>query len=221
MPIVVGNELLGVLDLQSNTSDCYSYDDELNVRTVAATIAATIGRLNETEGWKLRSSAWEHLHNVLESDNLSDMASKVSEGIFTLFPAANTCQIWEYDNQWRQLRLSGFGTRSYARNISNNQECYYIPVDKSVAGRVVTSGNPVRLYDLENQENFYWKDFVKSTGATGLLAAPIPAVGQQPFGCMIIYTESDYHFSDNDEALFQSACRFIGVAITTACVRLL
>ena len=198
VPIIYGNEVMGVLDVQDDHRDAYGEIEVQVKRTLANQIAVTIQNARQFELTQIRLQevlATNAIADfVRESDNLEEMLENVLTVTYNSLGADNSIFSY-YDpdkNEWQGFVGVGEGIDStIAKTLIDAGEHYPHGLEAIHASEVIGVDDILTYPDVP-------LDFVESLGLKSVLVVPV-IVNTNAIGAIFLNYASEKHTFNDDE----------------------
>ncbi|OGX06325.1 MAG: hypothetical protein A2Z88_03530 [Omnitrophica WOR_2 bacterium GWA2_47_8] len=87
-----------------------------------------------------------------------------------------------------------------------------VKVNSSVSGEVVKTKKPIAVYDVREEDRYFYRDLAKKEGLTSMLAVPM-IFKDKAIGVITIYTQTPHHFSQEEMDVLQMVSNQAAVAV--------
>jgi serine phosphatase RsbU (regulator of sigma subunit) len=216
VPMIVGDEAMGVISLQNNDQENAFSESDVRLLGILANSMVTAlenARLfGETQQRNAElaiiNSVQEGLASKLDMQAIYDLVGDKLRQIF----AADTTFIVFHDKERNLLVASYYADKNLRRSFSR-------PYGTGVAEAIIDSGKPLRL-GTEQEHEKYNPHHVVSPGAgkdlnQSVLGAPIYLKGQA-YGAVSVQSYQVNAFTENDLRLLQTLANSMSVALENA-----
>jgi signal transduction histidine kinase len=195
VPLEVMGEVRGVINVDSQSENAFSVEDQELLEELAAQAAKVIQNTWIFEQSRLKARLLETLVSVSRSIN---SALNVNEALQLItreacaLMDARTCSLLMLDptGQWLDLRASYGGGPAYLDKAR-------LSADESFMGIVVRRKKPMQLENVRESSLYQNKDMARREGLVSLLSAPL-VFGGQAIGTLNIYTGKARSFSNEE-----------------------
>jgi diguanylate cyclase (GGDEF)-like protein len=171
VPLIVGNEVAGVLDVESRRPDAFTEEHEQLLTVLGVQAALAIEASRTTDHLRSRLRELDALHRISRLaasgrplDWILDQMLAVAQGV----SPESQCAILLLDDSGKRLRIRA------ARGYAVGSEGLEISLDDGVTGRCAQSGAPVRVDDVA-EEPAYIRGV---EGARSEVAVPMAVEGE-------------------------------------------
>ena len=217
VPVVAGDDLLGVLTLNLSREDLPAEDDREILTSFAsqAAVAVRNARLF-TEATRRRREAEELAEGarmLTESLDVSEVAGRVVQSVLPIFGVDSAgLRLLRPDGTLEAIAWAGPAAVEFKPG-------HVIEPGTGLADRVIAEGRPVSTSDIFSDTSLALTDDLKrrleKSGTRALLAAPLRAKGEL-IGVLLIASAVVREFSDADAALLQAFADQAALAMENA-----
>ncbi len=217
VPVVSGDDLLGVLTLNLPREDLPAEDDREILTSFAsqAAVAVRNARLF-AEATRRRREAEELAHGarmLTESLDVTEVADRVVESVLPIFGADSAgLRLLRPDGTLEAIAWAGAAAGHF-------QPGHVIEAGTGLAVRVIAEGRAVSTSDIFADPALALTDdlrrWIEQSGTRALLAAPLRAKGQL-IGVLLIASRAVREFSDAEGALLQAFADQAALAMENA-----
>ncbi len=213
VPLVAGEEVLGVIDLQARRCEPFDPDLEEMLGTLASQAALVfrnaITHEELEQHYRELSLLYDIQQEITSTFDSRKILSRIVERARDLFDARE-CTIRllvEHDSR-RFVRIAATTGRQF---IGPEQ----IPVEESYVDRHVLGGDMLFMEDVRTDPRFLEQETAVQLGVVGLLCAPLVAKGRT-IGTIRLYTGERRDFSVADRKMLLALAGQAAVAIENA-----
>jgi len=224
-PLLVGNNLVGVLDIQSNSINAFNDDDRQIARALADRVAIAIDSIQLRIRLEMRARVHKLLQEsdfVLDMDSdviavLKHMARKIAEVM-----EAGACVISQVDEKTRLITPLAEYVVRYPGNPSGTWRAMNQPLHFSkdpLAEQVLKTGRPtIQWADMDKStETAVWAMPQNRQGSWGVVLALPLGTKRGPIGLLEIYDKNkNRHFSGEDIQVCRILARQSSLAMERA-----
>ncbi|MCQ3938606.1 MAG: hypothetical protein DPW18_16390 [Chloroflexi bacterium] len=215
VPIVTGDTLLGVLDIQHNIPNGLNADDLEAVRSIANQIAVALQNIASTEHVAKRANQLETVATVstassavLNPDKLLQTVVDLTKERFNLYHA----HIYLANESWDTLLLAA-GAGEVGRQMTSTGHAIQMDAQRSLVARAYRERNAVIVNDVHDDEGFLPNPLLPHTHAE--MAAPMIA-GGKVLGVFDVQSEQAGYFKEEDALIFNTLAAQVAVALQNA-----
>jgi signal transduction histidine kinase len=224
-PLMLGNDVLAVLNLESQHVGHFDEHHLSLVLKIAPILAVAVERAQQRDSIsrkdaqrRQQAATLAELHQTalaLTKSNEAFRLQHLAEAIVRLFPDFYMCALRLNDPEKDQLLLVGVGQRDLAPNVVEAMG-QAIPRANSVSGRAIRENRAVKAYDLPNNPDFFNPALARALDLKGMLVVPITSHDSpEPLGCFAAYTNAaNYRFQAEDESLLQEIASYVAVSLS-------
>lgn len=213
VPLRVGGELRGVINVDSDRLDAFSEDDEVLLGELAALAEPAIRNtwLYESARQKARLLAsLVSVGQVINSSmSLDDALQAITREARKLI-GARMCSLMMLDptGEWLDLRAHAGASEAYVGKPR-------LSVDESLLGIVIRRRKPLQVVDVRRSARYQNVQIARSEGLVSLLTVPLLYSGQ-PTGTLNIYTGELHVFSDEEVRTLTAYAELSALALEKA-----
>jgi GAF domain-containing protein len=213
VPLLVGEELVGVFNLMSDREGFFHEDHLRVLRAVAAPVALALqnARLYQAEARRAHHLALLNkiTRTALESQNLPGMLDMLAEQMGQ-FLAADAC----YIALWDEARQMVTPMAAYGRFHESYATLPPQPGPGTITESVMRAGRALAADDAEDSP-YVNADLTRRFGHRSALGLPLIA-GDQKLGAVIVAFDQPHHFTPDEIARGEQAARQIALALAKA-----
>lgn len=212
VPMKVGGEVIGVLNVDSNRVFAFSADDERLLTALAAQAARVIHTARLYESINQQTRKLEGLfaagQALISPQPLPVILQRVTRTVLDLMNI-KLCSLMLLNDK-RELVLSAVsgGSENYTHRPN-------LPVSGSLVGQVVTRREPMQVFDVRRAPRYRSTSMARKERIASLLSVPI-MFQEQLIGILNIYTAKPRHFEDEERTLLNAFASLCGIAIQNA-----
>jgi signal transduction histidine kinase len=213
VPLMVEGALIGVLNVDSTRRDAFSTEDEELLVAIANQSAQVIQNswLYQAVAHNARQleSLFSVAHSIISSLNLQEILQRVARDACRLMDT-KVCSLMLVNPTRELLELRacyGAGAK-YLRRPP-------LPVADSLIGFVVRRRKPLRIFNVQTHDDYRHTEMAREEGLVSLLSVPM-IVGEVAIGALNVYSETPYHFSNQDIKTLSALANLAAVAIENA-----
>lgn len=214
VPLIIGDEVIGVINVDSNRRDAFT-DGDLDMLTAMAAQSGKIlqtSRLYEENRLKAERLAalFEVAAAIVSEPLLKDVLRRVADEVRKLVEA-QVCSIMLLNEKGDELEInavSGQVARGYIERKS-------IPVEGNIIGRVIQTRKPLYIPDVRKARGYRLAKVARESGLCSLLCVPMVFL-DRPIGVLNIYSDSPRRFAPDVINLMTTLAGHSAVAIVNA-----
>jgi len=213
VPLEVGGEIRGVLNMDSDRTDAFSADDQELLQELAVQAAKVIHNTWLYEQLRLKAGLFESLASVSRTINSTlnlDEALRAITREACVLMRARMCSLMMLDEsrEWLDLRASHGAGEAYLKKPR-------LSVEESVLGVVVRRKKPIQLGNVQTSSRYQNVELARREGLISLLSVPLLFSGQV-IGTLNVYTGKPYNFSNEEIRILGALAEMSAIAIEKA-----
>jgi signal transduction histidine kinase len=213
VPLEVGGEIRGVLNMDSDRMEAFSSDDQELLQELAVQAAKVIHNTWLYEQLRLKAGLFESLASVSRTINSTlnlDEALRAITREACVLMHARMCSLMMLDESraWLDLRASHGAGQAYLKKPR-------LSVEESVLGVVVRRKKPIQLGNVQTSSRYQNVELARREGLISLLSVPLLFAGQV-IGTLNVYTGRPYNFSDEEIRILGALAELSAIAIEKA-----
>ncbi len=212
-PMMDGDQIIGVIDLESDRVGGFTPADLTALETFAAEAARVMQRLWELSHLKNKArqlesliTAGQSLVTKLEQYELFDTLTHAANDLL----GSRTCMLYLHDAAARTLRCAFIATSG---TISPPTEA--IPVDSCLAAAAVHTRRQVTFLDVQAPENSELLDLPRDTALRSMLATPLLFDGEV-LCVLAVFTDRIHRFANDEKRLCTTLASLGAIALENA-----
>lgn len=214
VPLIIGGEVVGVINVDSNRLNAFTKGDKELLIAVAAQSAKVMQAAQLYEENRRKAERLETLFNlagtVVSQPLLDDVLRRVADEVRRLMDA-RVCSIMLLDEKGEDLEIKAVAGEVSQGYIDRKR----VPVSGNVIGRVIESREPLYIRNVQEEKDFRLAAIARESGLCSLLTIPMIFL-ERPIGVVNIYTKTEHNFSEEDVALVKAFAGHAAVAIINA-----
>jgi signal transduction histidine kinase len=213
VPLEVGGEVRGVLNVDSDRAEAFSSDDQELLLALARQAARVIHNTWLYEQVRLKARLFESLVSVSRTINstlnLDDALSVITREACVLMQA-KVCSLMLLDEsrEWLELRASFGAGEAYVNRPR-------LSLEESLLGIVVRRKKPLQVEDVRVSSRYQSVEAARREGLVALLSVPL-LYGGQAIGTLSVYTGQPYSFSNEEIHILSALAELSAIAIQKA-----
>jgi signal transduction histidine kinase len=213
VPLIVNDQVRGVLNVDSHRKDAFSADDQELLEALAQSAAKVIQNTWLFEQLRLKARLFETLARVGQTINSAlnlDDALQVITREACLMMQAKMCSLMMLDDSREHLDLrASFGaSEAYLQKPRVNSA-------ESLVGIVVRRRKPIQVENVQTSSRYQNAEIARQDGLVALLSIPLVFAGEA-IGVMSVYTGQPYKFSDEEIRILSALAELSALAIEKA-----
>jgi signal transduction histidine kinase len=213
VPLEVGGEVRGVLNVDSDRAEAFSGEDQELLLVLARQAAGVIQNTWLYEQVRLKARLFESLASVSQTINSTlnlDDALRVITREACVLMRAKVCSLMLLDEsrEWLDLRASFGAGEAYVTRPRLN-------VEESLLGIVVRRKKPLQIENVQVSSRYQSAEVARREVLVALLSVPL-LYGGQAIGTLSVYTGQPYIFSDEEIRILSALAELSAIAIQKA-----
>lgn len=213
VPLEVNGEVRGVLNVDSDTPDAFSADDQELLEALAVQAARVIQNTWLYEQLRLKARLFESLATVSRTINSTlnlDDALKVitAEACVLMRAKMSSLMMLDDSHEWLDLRASYGAGEEY---LSKPR----LSVEESLLGVVMRRKKPLQVANVQVSNRYQNLEVARQEGLVSLLSVPLLFAGQA-IGTLSVYTGQPYSFSNEEIRILSALAELSAIAIEKA-----
>ena len=213
VPLEVGEEVRGVLNVDSDRAEAFSSEDQELLMALARQAARVIHNTWLYEQVRLKARLFESLASVSRTINstlnLDDALSIITREACVLM-RAKVCSLMLLDEsrEWLDLRASFGAGEAYVTRPR-------LSLEESLLGIVVRRKKPLQVKDVQVSSRYESVEVARREGLVALLSVPLLYDGKA-IGTLSVYTGQPYSFSNEEIHILSALAELSAIAIQKA-----
>lgn len=213
VPLRVGGEIRGVLNVDSDRVEAFSAEDQELLESLAAQASAVIHNTWLYEQLRLKAELFESLASVSQAINstlnLDDGLRVITREACQLM-RARMCSLMLLDptREWLDVRASYGAGKAYLQKPR-------LSASESLVGTVVRRRKPQQLENVQTSTVYQNVEVARIEGLVSLLSVPL-VFGDEAIGALNVYTGQPYAFSNEEVRTLSAMAQLSAIAIERA-----
>ncbi len=210
VPIVYKGKVIGVINVQHRKPHEYSLSTINLIKTIAKQVGGVIENAQLYEESKKKASQFDSLAKVSKSiisehylDEILNLIVVVTAEMLN----SKICSIMLLDEKNDELGIKA--TQSLSEEYKKKPN---LKVNNSLSGEVIKSRKPMAVYDVRQEEKYFYRDLAIKEELTSMLSVPM-IVKDKAIGIINVYTKTPHHFSDEEMDVLQMVANQAAVAV--------
>jgi signal transduction histidine kinase len=213
VPLAVGDEVRGVLNVDSDRAEAFSSEDQELLLALARQAAGVIHNTWLYEQVRLKARLFESLASVSQTINstlnLDDALSGITREACVLMQAkVSSLMLLDESREWLELRASFGAGKAYVNRPR-------LSVEESLLGIVVRRKKPLQVENVQMSSRYQSAEVARCEGLVALLSVPL-LFGGQAIGTLSVYTGQPYSFSNEEIHILSALAELSAIAIQKA-----
>ncbi|MSU26888.1 MAG: histidine kinase [Pedosphaera sp.] len=213
VPLLLNNEVRGVLNVDSERADAFTADDQALLEELALQAARVIQNTWLYEQLRLKARLFESLASVSQTINstlnLADALSVITREACQLMDAKMASLLLLDDRrEWLDLRASHGAGAAYLNKSRLN-------LAESLVGNVVRRCRPIQDENVQTSGRYHNVAMARQEGLVALLSVPLVFSGQA-LGVLNVYRGAPHIFANEEVRILTALAELSGIAIEKA-----
>ncbi len=210
VPIEYKANTIGVINVQHRRPHEYATGTVNLIQTIAKQVGGVIENARLFEFTKQKAAQFDSLIKVSHSissehylDEILDLIVVVTAEMLN----SKICSIMLLDDKGEELVMKA--TQSLSKDYKTKPN---VKVEKSLSGEVIKSKKPISVYDVRQEERYYYRDLAIKEELTSMLSVPM-ILKEKAIGIINVYTKTPHHFSQEEIDVLQIVANQAAVAV--------
>ena len=213
VPLLLNNEVRGVLNVDSERADAFTADDQSLLEELALQAARVIQNTWLYEQLRLKARLFESLASVSQTINstlnLADALSVITREACQLMDAKMaSLLLLDEQREWLDLRASHGAGAAYLNKSRLN-------LAESFVGNVVRRCRPIQDENVQTSGRYHNVAMARQEGLVALLSVPL-VFGGQALGVLNVYRGAPHIFPNEEVRILTALAELSGIAIEKA-----
>ena len=213
VPLLLNNDLRGVLNVDSERLDAFTADDQTLLEELALQAARVIQNTWLYEQLRLKARLFESLASVSQTINstlnLDDALNVITREACQLMDAKMaSVLLLDESRDWLDLRAHHGAGPEYLNKPR-------LSVAESLVGNVVRRRRPIQDENVQTSGRYQNIPVARREGLVSLLSVPL-LFGGQALGVLNVYKGSPHVFSNEEVRILAALAELSGIAIEKA-----
>ena len=213
VPLLLNNDLRGVLNVDSERLDAFTADDQTLLEELALQAARVIQNTWLYEQLRLKARLFESLASVSQTINstlnLDDALNVITREACQLMDAKMaSVLLLDESRDWLDLRAPHGAGPEYLNKPR-------LSVAESLVGNVVRRRRPIQDENVQTSGRYQNIPVARREGLVSLLSVPL-LFGGQALGVLNVYKGSPHVFSNEEVRILAALAELSGIAIEKA-----
>lgn len=213
VPLWVGEEVRGLLNVDSERLDAFTEDDQALLEELAVQAARVIHHTWLYEQYRQKARLFETLASVSQiinsTLNLDEALATITDQARQLMAArVSSLLLVDETREWLDLRASSGAGPDYVNKPR-------LPVADSLVGTVVRRKKPVQVENVQISQRYQNIEVAAREGLVSLLSVPL-LFGEQCLGALNVYTGQPHTFSNEEIHILSALAGLSAIAIEKA-----
>lgn len=214
VPMIIGGEVVGVINVDSNERDAFTEGDMELLVAIAAQSAKVMQAANLYEENRLKAERLATLFTIssaiVSEPLLENVLRRIADEVRALMDV-RVCSIMLLDEKEENFEIKAVSGEVSPEYIHRRG----IPIGDNIIGRVIHTGGPLYVADVREESQYRMRKVARESGLCSLLSIPMVFLGRK-IGVLNIYSGEPLEFSEEDVALMTTFAGHAAVAIINA-----
>jgi PAS domain S-box-containing protein len=203
VPIKIGDQMIGVFNVESLQLDAFSEADERLLRILAGQLAIAIDRLRTEAAERRRaqelaaiSQISRDITSVLDLQGVLDSIVRHAAE----FSNADACGVFSYQPDSNLQLVAEYGASNEFVRVLKDQG---VPIKGSALGRAIEERHPIQIPDLQDDPEYAMHDLATSGRVRAIMALPMLR-GDEVIGGIVLWHRQPRRFTLEEEVFLQA-----------------
>ena len=209
-PVVYKGKAIGVINVQHRKPHAYSVNTVNLMQTIAKQVGGVIEHARLFEETRKKVAQIDSLMKVSDTIRSSRYLDEILSLIVVITAEmlnSKVCSIMLLDERGEELVIKATQSLNEAYRRKPN-----LRVNASLSGEVIKTKEPIVVFDVRQEEKYYYRDLAVKEGLTSMLAVPMIVKGRA-IGVINVYTKEPYNFTDEEIGVLQLVANQAAVAV--------
>jgi len=210
VPILLKNELIGVLNLQNRTSKTITKEHLKLLNSIACELSGAIEKSRLLYTATLKSQQLQtitHLSNSIVSNAYLQEILQLIVTMTAQLMDSKICSLMLLDEKNQELSIEA--TQSLSAEYRKKPP---LKIGMSISGQAIKNKKPVAVLDVTREPGYGYPAIAKKEGLKSMLAVPM-LIKDKPIGVLNCYTATEHVFSEEEINIIQTIANQSAVAI--------
>ena len=210
VPIDFKGKTIGVINVQHKRPHDYTAKTVNFMKTVAKQVGGVIehSRLfTDTKQKALQFDSLVKVSQTISSERYLDEILNLIVVVTAEMLNSKICSIMLLEERADELAIKATQSLSEAYRRKPN-----IKVNSSLSGSVIKTKRPVQVFDVRQDEKYFYRDLAVKEGLTSMVVVPM-IVKEKAIGVINVYTKQPHSFSDEEVNVLQMVANQAAVAV--------
>ena len=213
VPLIVNDELIGVINVDSIRRNAFTPDDEALLVALANHAAQVIHNSWLYTAVAVNARRLESLfavaRSIIASHDLEEILQRVVRDACALMET-KICSLMLLNTARDRLELRAChgASADYLRKPP-------LSVDDSLIGNVIRRAKPVQIHNVQEHDAYHHIELARREGLVSLLSVPM-IFGDTVIGALSVYTSAPYRYSNQDISILSAFANLAAISIENA-----
>lgn len=213
VPLRGGNDLVGVINVRTNSPHDYTKVQIGLLDSVARQVGGAVENYNQYHRMEQRASQLSTLSEISRTITSDLYLEEILQLIVAMTAESmnfKICSIMLLNDNKEELAITATQSKSRAYTKKPN-----VKLTESVAGRAVMEQQPITILDVRKTPGYQYPDIAKKEGLCSLIALPL-TVKKEIIGVLNCYTGTPHEFSEYEITLLTALANQAAISIQNA-----
>ena len=207
VPIQLGEQIIGVLDVESSQANVFTPAHEAALKRLAAAAALALDNVRRQENLRTLLRAANVMHGPTRlTETLNAIANEIQRAV----PSLSTLIIWHKDPKEGRLTLG-----QYFGVLDEDALKRETPTENGTVRQIMEAPQPVEAVDVQNDPFFKNKTFIQREKLCSTIAFPL-RVQEEVIGAMFFSYRQQHAFTQEERTLFPLLAEFVATSVNDA-----
>lgn len=210
VPIIYKGKVVGVINVQHKKSHDYSANTINLLKLIAGQMGGVIENARLYEETKNKAAQFDSLSRVSKSITSEHYLDEILNLIVVVTAEmlnSKICSIMLLNEKGDELSIQA--TQSLNEDYKKKPN---LKVNNSLSGEVIKSRKPLVVFDVRQEEKYFYRDLAVKEELTSMLSVPM-IVKDKAIGIINVYTKTPHRFSDEEIDVLQMVANQAAVAV--------
>jgi two-component sensor histidine kinase len=210
VPIVAKGRAIGAINVRTLQPLTYSPGQTHLLETIAGQVAGAIELARLHHATQVRSTQLSAISEVSKTITSNLYLEEILQLIVAMTAETMSftiCSIMLVDRERGELIIKASSTESPIYRKKPN-----VKIAESVAGRAVTTGEPITIQDVRKSVGYQYPDIARQEGLCSLICVPL-TFQDRVIGVLNCYTSKPHEFSEEETRLLTTLAHQAAIAI--------
>ena len=210
VPIVYKGKTIGVVNVQHKNPHEYASATVNLMTTIAKQVGGVIEHARLYEETKNKAAQFDSLIKVsqtITSERYLDEILNLIVVVTAEMLNSQICSIMLLDERGEDLFIKA--TQSLSEEYKSKPN---VKVNSSISGEVIKTKKSITVYDVREEERYFYRDLARRENLTSMLAVPM-IVKEKAIGVINVYTKTPHSFSKEEIDVLQMVANQAAVAV--------
>ncbi len=210
VPIVYKANTIGVINVQHRRPHDYVENTVNLIQTIAKQVGGVIENARLYAETKQKASQFDSLVKVSQSISSEHYLDEILNLIVVVTAEmlnSKICSVMLLDDKAEELVIKA--TQSLSKEYKTKPN---VKVNRSLSGGVIKTKKPLAVYDVRQEERYFYRDLAIKEELTSMLSVPM-VVKEKAIGIINVYTKTPHHFTQEEIDVLQMVANQAAIAV--------